>query len=58
VNRATTVYKGINGIMVVCGCFIGTLNEFKNRVYNTYQDTFYAQEYNALIDIIKIHFNI
>lgn len=57
-NRATTVYKGINGIMVVCGCFIGSLNEFKSRVHETHYGTVYEKEYNALIDLIKIHFNI
>lgn len=57
-NRATTAYKTKDNIMIVCGCFIGTLNEFKSRVHETHGGTDYEKEYNVLIDIIKIHFNI
>ena len=57
-NRATTAYKTKDNIMIVCGCFIGALNEFKSRVHETHGGTDYEKEYNALIDIIKIHFNI
>ena len=57
-NRATTAYKTKDNIMIVCGCFIDTLNEFKSRVHETHGGTDYEKEYNVLIDIIKIHFNI
>ena len=60
VNRTTTFFRteDPNIIKVVCGCFHGTLNEFKAKVIETHKDTKYAKEYLTAIEMVKIHFEI
>ncbi len=55
--RATTIYKsGNNNIEVVCGCFQGTIDEFKAKIIETHGDNNYAREYNSIIETALIHF--
>ena len=55
----TTVYRNKDkGLTISCGCFLGTLEEFNNKVEQTHGDTKYGREYKALIELIKIHFDI
>jgi hypothetical protein len=39
--------------MVRCGCFWGTLEEFKNKVHSTYPDGEYREEYDKQIKIME-----
>ena len=58
-NRVTTVCKDNKlGISVKCGCFFGSLTEFCDKVVETHGDCKYAKEYLALVDLIKIHFDL
>lgn len=61
-NRTTTFFRLQNGyIGVKCGCFEGTLSEFKRKVKKTYSYRFgsiYRREYLASIKLVKIHFGI
>ena len=56
--RVTTIYRGKNGLEVVCGCFHGNLDEFEARVKETHGDNKFAREYLALIGLAKIHFDL
>lgn len=53
----TTVFNTNNGIFVSCGCFFGTLKEFKKRVLITHKDSpQYKKEYLDMIDYIQKRF--
>jgi len=54
-KKSTTVYFNEEEIQVVCGCFHGTLEEFKNQVEETYPDekNQYRQEYSAFIEKVE-----
>lgn len=55
--RNTTFFRQAdNTIGVVCGCFYGTLEEFRNKVSETHGDTKYAKEYLMIADLMEIHF--
>ena len=51
----TTIYSDKNkkGI-VVCGCFLGSLDEFERAVYKTHAWTKYEAEYMALIQLARL----
>lgn len=54
-NGFTTFYKNKDdGISVSCGCFLGTIEEFLERVKETHGDNRYAKEYINAIDLAKI----
>lgn len=58
-NRNTTFFKCKDGhIHVSCGCFRGNLTEFEQQVKKTHDDSKFAKEYLAAIDVVKIHFEI
>ena len=58
-NRRTTFFKTKEGnIFVVCGCFEGTLEEFMEKVKETHEDNKYAKEYLAIVEVVKIKFNL
>jgi len=58
-HRATNFFRVTSGeVMCKCGCFYGTLDEFKARVIDTHDDSKYAKEYLAVIELAKIYFNI
>lgn len=55
----TLAYRNKNkSLTISCGCFLGTLEEFNKQVEQTHGDTRYGKEYKALIELIKIHFEI
>ena len=43
-------------IRVVCGCFYGTIDEFKSKVRETHKDTKIAKEYLMIADLMEMHF--
>ena len=58
VNRTTTFYRTKNGgIGVKCGCFSGTLDEFRQKVKTTHKDGKYAKEYLIIADLMEMHFD-
>ena len=58
-GRTTTVFReGNDKIKVSCGCFSGTIDEFEQQVKKTHGDNQYACQYNAIINLIKIKFNV
>ena len=58
-NRTTTFFRTKdNSIEVKCGCFSGTLDEFKSKVKETHGDNKYAQQYNLAIQLIECKFEI
>lgn len=58
-NRNITMFRTENGnICVSCGCFIGTLQEFENKVKKTHGNNKFAKEYLALVEAAKIHFEV
>ena len=58
-NRSTTIFRAKSGnICVSCGCFIGSLQEFENKVKETHGNNKFAKEYLALVEAAKIHFEV
>ena len=55
--RNTTFFNSEDGdVKVVCGCFYGTLDEFRKKVKETHGDSKYATEYLAIADLMELHF--
>ena len=53
-GRTTTFFKCKNGVIKVnCGCFNGTINEFRDKVKETHGDNKYAKEYLTIADIVE-----
>lgn len=52
----TTIYYTAEGARVKCGCFNGTLDEFRKRVKSVYINNWYAKEYLAIANIAEIRF--
>lgn len=59
INRTTTFYLSVDRktILVNCGCFEGTINEFRKRVNQTYPDDEIGQEYLDLADLMEKRFS-
>ena len=57
-NRTTTIYTTKTGIEITCGCFKGDLKTFIAKVKETHRDSKFGREYMAMIELIKIKFNI
>ena len=53
-NSQTTMYWNDEKTQVICGCFSGSLEEFKTRVEKTHGHTKYGEEYQKLIKLIKL----
>ena len=58
-GRTTTVFKEKSGkIRIKCGCFDGDLESFARQVEQTHGDNQFGREYKAMIELIKVKFNI
>ena len=58
-NRHTHAYRTKDGgVEVTCGCFRGTLEEFRKQVEETHGGTIYERQYKAIIEVIKIKFGL
>lgn len=55
-NRTTTAYRTESDIRVHCGCFNGTLKEFKKRIISTHGHNEYAKQYLLMIKLIQAKF--
>ena len=57
-HRATTFFRTKSGeIGVKCGCFYGTLSEFRKKVVETHGETKKAKEYLMLADLMEFRFS-
>lgn len=57
VQRTTTFFRLQDGdIGVSCGCFHGTVKQFRDKVKETHGGTKYAQEYLMIADLMELHF--
>ena len=55
--RTTTFFRLKNGeIGVKCGCFFGTLSDFRKKVKSTHKESTIAKEYLMLADLMEYHF--
>ena len=55
--RNTTFFRcGDGKIRVACGCFLGDLDEFREKVKKTHGDGKMAKEYLAIADLMEMHF--
>lgn len=57
-GRTTTFFRTRDGgVTVSCGCFTGTIAEFRDKVKETHKDTKLAKEYLMLADLMEYHFS-
>ena len=55
----TTFYRAKdNTISVTCGCFCGSIDDFKNRVREVHSDSKYGKEYQLAIELAKRHIDL
>ena len=55
--RTTTFFRLKNGdVGVRCGCFYGTIQEFRDKVRATHKETKKAKEYLMLADLMELRF--
>ena len=56
--RNTTFFRTKDGgVSVVCGCFHGTMQEFREKVKETHGESKMAKEYLMIADLMKMHFD-
>ena len=56
-QRTSTFFIRKDGaIGVICGCFCGTIEQFRAKVKETHKDSKYAQEYLMIADLMELHF--
>lgn len=54
-NGQTAIYRDKNRkAMVICGCFLGNLDDFERAVHKTHAGTKYEAEYMALIQLARL----
>ena len=54
----TLFFKTDKGVFVQCGCFFGNLEEFVAKVKETHQGNKHERDYLALVEFIKIRFEL
>lgn len=58
IGRTTTFFLNKDGkVMVNCGCFNGTLDEFEEKVKETYFNNKLGEEYLAISKVVSYHFS-
>ena len=56
-SRTTTFFRLKSGeIGVRCGCFYGTIEQFRGKVKETHGNSKYAKEYLMIADLMDLHF--
>ena len=57
VFRTTTFFRcKDNLVRCKCGCFYGTVDEFRSKVGETHGNSKYAKEYLMIADLMELHF--
>ena len=55
INRVTSFFKCEDGLIKVnCGCFHGTIDEFREQVKDVHKDSKYAKEYLMIADLMEL----
>ena len=55
--RTTTFFRCNNGVVrCQCGCFYGSIEEFRAKVRETHGNSKYAKEYLMIADLMELHF--
>ena len=55
--RATSFFRCVHGLVrCQCGCFCGTVDEFRSKVRETHGNSKYAKEYLMIADLMELHF--
>ena len=58
-GRNTTAFREKeNKIKISCGCFSGSIEEFEKKVEKTHGDSKFGREYKAIINVIRIKFDL
>lgn len=58
-NRHIHAYRIIGGsVEIICGCFRGSIDKFEKQVHETHGGTIFEKQYLAVIQLIKIKFNL
>ena len=58
VCRNTTFFRTKDGgVSVACGCFHGTMQEFREKVKETHGESKMAKEYLMIADLMEMHFD-
>lgn len=57
-NRDTTFFDTVDGVFVECGCFYGTLAEFKTQVVKTHGEGKHAKTYLLAAQMAEIQFEV
>ena len=56
--RTTTFYRLKSGeVGIICGCFTGTLNEFREKVKETHGESKKGKEYLMIADLMEYRFS-
>ncbi|MBS1371473.1 MAG: hypothetical protein HPZ91_16125 [Lentisphaeria bacterium] len=55
-NRTMYAFNCTDGIVIHCGCFSGSLEEFRKKVSERHGNTPFAIEYLAIADLIERRF--
>ena len=55
--RTTTAFKTEASFHISCGCFKGTLEEFRAAISETHGDNKFGREYKLIADLIELHFS-
>lgn len=56
-NRTTYAFNCTDGIVIRCGCFSGSLEEFREKVRERHGNMPFAIEYLAVADLIERRFS-
>ena len=54
----TLFFKTDKGVFVQCGCFFGDLEKFIEKVKETHQGNNHERDYLALVEFIKVRFEL
>ena len=57
-NDYTAIFRTDKGVFVSCGCFRGTLDKFESEVKKTHKGNKHERDYLALIQFVKIKFEL
>ena len=57
-NRQTLFFKTYECVMIQCGCFYGSLEQFEKQVKETHKGNKHEKEYLKAIELIKIKFEM
>lgn len=57
-NGCTIFFHTNKGLFVKCGCFKGTIEEFADKVKETHGGNEHARDYLALVEFVKVKYNV